>query len=209
MNENYQHPAMPEDAEHGILKGMYLLQTLGASEGAKVRLIGAGTILREVEAAAEILHEQHDLTVEVWSVTSFTELAREAQDCERWNLLNASELPRRSYVAECLVGEAPVVAASDYVKAIPEQLRGCIEAPYHVLGTDGFGRSDTREQLRNFFEVDRRFIALAALNKLAQSQVISSQTVVAAQAKLGISPDKLNPRLTLEFELNLTHPLGR
>jgi pyruvate dehydrogenase E1 component len=196
MNENYQHPAMPEDAEHGILKGMYLLQTLGANEGAQVRLIGAGTILREVEAAAEILHEQHDLTVEVWSVTSFTELAREAQDCERWNLLNASELPRRSYVAQCLVGEAPVVAASDYVKAIPEQLRGCIEAPYHVLGTDGFGRSDTREQLRNFFEVDRRFIALAALNKLAQSQVISSQTVVAAQAKLGISPDKLNPRLS-------------
>ncbi|NKC00985.1 MAG: pyruvate dehydrogenase (acetyl-transferring), homodimeric type [Pseudomonadales bacterium] len=195
MNENYQHPEMPEGAEEGILKGMYLLKTVGTGEGNKVRLIGAGTILREVEAAAEILHQQHSVTVEVWSVTSFTELAREAQDCERWNLLNPALEPKQCYAAECLAGTDPVVAASDYVKAIPEQLRGCIEAPYHVLGTDGFGRSDTREQLRNFFEVDRRFITLAALSKLAQSQVIPSQTVVAAQEEFGISPDKLNPRL--------------
>jgi pyruvate dehydrogenase E1 component len=196
MNENYVHPEMPEGAEPGILKGMYLLKVLGGEQTKRVRLLGSGTILREVEAAAVMLHEQYDVSVEIWSVTSFTELARQAQDCERWNMLNPGEQSRQSYVAECLGGEAPVIAASDYVKAIPEQLRVSIDAPFHVLGTDGFGRSDTREQLRGFFEVDRRFVTLAALNKLAQAQIIPSQTVVDARQEMGIEPDKINPRLS-------------
>ncbi len=195
MNENYVHPPMPDGVEAGILKGMYCLRTLGEEQTKKARLLGSGAILREVEAAAEILHSEHGVTVEVWSVTSFTELAREVQDCERWNLLNPGEDPRQSYVSTALPGDAPVVAASDYVKSIPEQIRGAIKAPYHVLGTDGYGRSDTREQLRSFFEVDRRFIALAALSKLAQAQLISSQEVLKAQETLEIEPIKPNPRL--------------
>ncbi len=196
MNENYQHPPMPEGAEADILKGMYRLRTLGDDAAKRVRLLGAGTILREVEAAAETLHENYGVSVEIWSVTSFTELTRNYQDVERWNLLNPAEAPRTSHVAECLSGETPVVAASDYVKAIPEQLRGAIDAPYHVLGTDGFGRSDTREKLREFFEVDRNFVTLAALAKLAEAQIIPSKTVAEAIDQLGIDTGKANPRIS-------------
>jgi pyruvate dehydrogenase E1 component len=196
MNENYQHPAMPEGAEEGILKGMYLLQTLGDDTVKKVRLLGSGTILREVEAAAATLHEDYGVSVEVWSVTSFTELAREAQDVARYNLLHPEEDQQVSYVAQCLSGDAPVVASSDYMKALPEQLRSCIDAPYHVLGTDGFGRSDTREKLRHFFEVDRKFVTLAALSKLAEKQVVSTQDVKQAREQMGIDIDKSNPRLS-------------
>ena len=151
-----------------------------------VRLLGSGTILREVETAATTLHEEFGVAVEVWSVTSFTELAREIQDVERWNLLHPEETPRQSYAAQCLAGDAPIVAATDYMKALPEQLRSQITAPYHVLGTDGFGRSDTREQLRHFFEVDRRFIALAALGRLAAKQVITADEVRKARDQFGI-----------------------
>ena len=196
MNENYQHPAMPEGAEEGILKGMYLLQTLGDDTAKKVRLLGSGTILREVEAAAATLHEDYGVSVEVWSVTSFTELAREAQDVARYNLLHPEEEQQVPYVAQCLSGDAPVVASSDYMKALPEQLRSCIDAPYHVLGTDGFGRSDTREKLRHFFEVDRKFVTLAALSKLAEKQVVSTQDVKQAREQMGIDIDKSNPRLS-------------
>ena len=175
---------------------MYRLKTLGDEQSKRVRLLGAGTILREVEAAADMLHDDYGVSVEVWSVTSFTELAREIQDVERWNLLNPTEEPRTSYVQSCLAGDAPIVAATDYMKAIPEQIRGVLSAPYHVLGTDGFGRSDTREQLRHFFEVDRRFVALAALSKLAQGQMISNQEVADARQKFGIDADKSNPRLS-------------
>ena len=196
MNENYQHPAMPEGAEESILKGMYLLRTLGDDAAKKVRLLGSGTILREVEAAAEILHEEYGVSVEVWSVTSFTELAREAQDVARYNLLHPEEDQQLSYVAQCLSGDAPVVASTDYMKALPEQIRGSIEAPYHVLGTDGFGRSDTREELRHFFEVDRKFVTLAALAKLAEKQVVSTQDVKQAREQLGIDVAKSNPRLS-------------
>ena len=194
MNENYQQPEMPDGAEDGIVRGMYKLRQLGDDQVKRVRLLGSGTVLREVEAAADTLHEQFGVTVEIWSVTSFTELAREAQDCERWNLLHPAEEPRQSYVAQCLGGDVPVVAATDYQKALPEQIRGAFSAPYHVLGTDGFGRSDTREQLRHFFEVDRKFVALAALHKLAQAQIIPAAEVAAAQSTLGIDADKLNPR---------------
>jgi pyruvate dehydrogenase E1 component len=175
---------------------MYPLRTVGDDGGIRVRLLGSGTILREVEAAAELLHANHGVTSEIWSVTSFTELAREAQDVARWNLLHPAEDPRVSYVAECLEGETPVVAASDYMKALPELLRGSITAPYHVLGTDGFGRSDTREKLREFFEVDRHFIALAALAKLSDGQHVSSKDVAKAQKKYKIDRDKRNPRLS-------------
>ena len=195
MNENYQHPAMPEGVEEGILRGMYKCLSLGDDKAKKIRLLGSGTILREVEAAAQMLHDDYDVTVEVFSVTSFTELARDIQDVQRWNMLHPEEVPRESYVASCLSGSDPVVAASDYMKAIPELIRGAIEAPYHVLGTDGFGRSDTRERLRHFFEVDRNFVTLAALNELARGQVISTQQVVDARDKLQIAPDKANPRL--------------
>ncbi|MEM7096952.1 MAG: pyruvate dehydrogenase (acetyl-transferring), homodimeric type [Pseudomonadota bacterium] len=196
MNENYQHPAMPEGAEEGILKGMYLLSSLPGDEAKKVRLLGSGTILREVEAAATILNEEYGAAVEVWSVTSFVELAREAQDVERWNLLNPDAEPKTPYVSRCLDGQAPIVASSDYMKSVAEQIRGCVSAPYHVLGTDGFGRSDTREQLRHHFEVDHRFVVLAALNKLAQQQAVSVQDVVAARDKFGIAAEKPNPRLS-------------
>jgi len=182
--------------EEGIVKGMYRLRTLGEDKVKRVRLLGSGTILREVEAAAETLHEQHGVSVEVWSVTSFTELARDAQDVARWNMLHPDEAPRVSYAAECLAGDSPVIAASDYMKAVPEQLRGSIGAPYHTLGTDGFGRSDTREKLRHFFEVDRKFVTLAALAKLAQAQVVSSQEVKQAREDLGIDAEKSNPRMS-------------
>ena len=195
MNENYLQPAMPEGAVPGILKGMYQLRQHGDDETNKVRLLGSGTILREIEAAAQMLHEDYGVTTEVWSVTSFNELAREGQDVTRWNLLHPEEEPRVSFISESLQGDAPVVAASDYMKTLAEQLRPYIPANYQVLGTDGFGRSDTREALRHFFEVDRKFITLAALRCLADEQKMSLDTVRDARDALGIDPEKANPRL--------------
>ncbi len=195
MNENYVQPAMPKGVEGDILKGMYRLRKIGNGKAKRVRLLGSGTILREVEAAAEVLHEQHGVSCEVFSVTSFNELAREAADVARWNLLHPDEPPRVSHVARLLEGDAPVVAASDYMKALAEQIRREISAPYHVLGTDGFGRSDTRETLRHFFEVDRRFVTLAALKSLADAQKIPVEEVRKARDNLSIDPEKPNPRL--------------
>ena len=195
MNENYVQPAMPKGIEADILKGMYKLRSHGKGEVKKVRLLGSGTILREVEAAAEELHEKYGVSSEVYSVTSYTELAREAQDVVRWNMLHPDEEPRQSHAATLLEGDAPVIASSDYVKALAEQIRSQIKAPYHVLGTDGFGRSDTREELRHFFEVDRRFVVLAALKSLADDQKISTDVVKKARDELAIDPDKPNPRL--------------
>jgi pyruvate dehydrogenase E1 component len=195
MNENYVHPAMPEGVADDILKGMYRLRSIGKDEGRRVRLLGSGTLLREVEAAAELLAAEYGVAVEVFSVTSFTELAREVQDCARWNLLHPDEPPKVSHVARLLAGDVPVVTASDYMKALAEQLRSAISAPYHVLGTDGFGRSDTREELRHFFEVDRRFVALAALKTLAEQQKIPHTAVREARDAMGIDPFKPNPRL--------------
>jgi len=195
MNENYLQPAMPEGAAAGILKGMYRLRQHGDDETNKVRLLGSGTILREVEAAAKMLHDDYGVTTEVLSVTSFNELAREGQDVARWNLLHPEEEPKVSYVSELLQGAAPVVAASDYMKTLAEQLRPYIPSNYAVLGTDGFGRSDTREALRHFFEVDRKFITLAALRCLADEQKISLDTVREARDALGIDPEKVNPRM--------------
>ena len=199
MNENYVQPAMPEGVSEDILKGMYRLRTCGAFDAdqpRRVRLLGSGVILREVLEAAERLQADYDVASEVWSVTSFSELAREGADVERWNLLHPGEEPRRCHAARCLDGDVPVVASSDYVRAQAESIRGLFDAPYRVLGTDGFGRSDTRSRLRHFFEVDEKFVTLAALQQLARRQVIPEARVQDAIDDLGIDADKPNPRYT-------------
>jgi pyruvate dehydrogenase E1 component len=195
MNEKYPQPAMPAGVEEGILRGIYRLRTVGEGDGMRVRLMGSGTILREVEAAAEILHAEFGVIAEIYSLTSATELAREARDVARWNLLNPKQEPRQSYFARILAGDAPIVAASDYIKALIEPLRAEVSCPFHVLGTDGFGRSDTRQKLRDFFEVDRRFVALAALKALADREKISRDVVDKARESWAIAADKPNPRL--------------
>ena len=198
MNENYVHPPMPDGAEEGIRKGMYLLREGKAGKGKKaakrVQLLGAGTILREVEAAADILREQYGIEADVWSVTSFNELRRDGMDAERWNMLHPEDKPRQSWVAQCLEGRSgPVVAATDYMKIYADQIRPYISAPYKVLGTDGFGRSDSRAKLREFFEVDRRFVTLAALKALADAGELEVSVVSKAMQEFGISADKVNP----------------
>jgi len=195
MNENYPHPGLPQGAEEGILKGMYLFRP-GAKHKHKVQLLGSGTILREVIAAAELLETDWDVSADVWSCTSFTELRRDGLDCERWSLLHPTEPPRVSWVAKCLARHAgPVVASSDYIKTFADQIRAFIPAgrAYRVLGTDGFGRSDTRAKLRDFFEVDRHWVALAALKALADQGDIQASVVAAAIKKYGIDPNKPNP----------------
>ncbi len=197
MNENYAHPAMPEGAEQGILKGMYLLSETRTSKWAakpKVQLLGSGTILREVIAAAELLQQDFDVGADVWSVTSFTQLRREGSECQRWNMLHPLEKPRMSHVESCLKDRSgPVIASTDYMKIHADQIRAFIHKPYRVLGTDGFGRSDTREKLRNFFEVDRHHVVIAALKSLAEEGAIPAEQVDAAIRKYGIDPDKPNP----------------
>ena len=194
MNESYPQPPMPDGVADGILRGVYRLKSVGEDEVKRVRLLGSGTILREVEAAAEALQADYGVASDVYCVTSYNELARQGQDVARWNLLHPEQPPRVSYVSQVLAGEAPVVASSDYMKSLAEQIRPFVAAPYHVLGTDGFGRSDTREALRHFFEVDRRFVVLAALKSLADAQKIPMEEVRAARDKLGIDPEKANPR---------------
>jgi len=193
MNENYAHPAMPEGVAEGILKGMYLLRTGGRGK-VRVNLLGSGTILREVLAAAELLEQEFGVPADVFSVTSFSELRREAIDAERWNLLHPSEPPRTPYVRQCLEGrDGPFVAATDYMRAVPDQVRQWVPGRYHALGTDGYGRSDSRAALRGFFEVDRRWIALAALKTLADEGMLDVATVAGAIERFGIDPDKPNP----------------
>ena len=200
MNENYTHPPMPQGAEEGIVRGIYPLQRVGLEDGESpspkhVRLLGSGTILREVLAAAESLLETHGITSDVYSVTSFTELARDGADTERWNLLHPAEEPRTSYVQQVLgKSDAPVIASTDYVRAHAGQIATWIDAPYYPLGTDGFGRSDTRQRLREFFEVDRRFVSLAALSGLARRQVIPATEVDAAIKSLALAADSTPPR---------------
>ena len=194
MNENYVQPAIPEGAEAGIVRGLYKLRSHGRKGRKFVRLLGSGAILREVEAAAVLL-EELGVASEVWSVTSFTELARDGHDVARWNMLHPEEKPRESYVGECLGdSDAPVVAATDYIKAHADQVRAFVRAPYRVLGTDGFGRSDSRSQLRHFFEVDRRFVAVAALQSLAEQQLVPGKLVQTTIEKFEIDPNKPNPR---------------
>ncbi len=199
MNENYAHPALPEGVEAGILKGMYLFKEAktGKKKRPRAQLLGSGTILREVIAAADLLEQDFDVAADVWSVTSFTELYRDGSDAERWNLLHPQEQPKASYVEQCLVErEGPVVAATDYVRTFANQIRPFVPRRYTVLGTDGYGRSDTRKQLRHFFEVDRHYVALAALKALADEGMLPVAKVSEAIKKYQIDPEKSNPRLS-------------
>jgi pyruvate dehydrogenase E1 component len=163
MNENYVHPAMPEGAEEGILRGMYRLRS---TKRPQVQLLGSGTILNEVLAAADLLRDDWGVEADVWSVTSFTELRREGIEVERWNMLHPTDEPRQSYVTQHLIKDVPVVASTDYIRAFADQIRQWVPASYRVLGTDGFGRSDYRRALRSFFEIDRHYVTVAALREL-------------------------------------------
>ncbi|BBJ00538.1 pyruvate dehydrogenase E1 component [Ferrigenium kumadai] len=194
MNENYAHPAMPKGAEEGIVKGMYLFSEGKKAKAPKVQLLGSGTILREAIAAAELLEKDFGVSADIWSVTSFNELRRDGLDAERWNMLHPESKPRASYVEQCLAKrEGPVIAATDYIKSYADQIRSYVPARYKVLGTDGFGRSDTRKKLRGFFEVDRHYIAVAALKSLAEEGSIEAVQVSRAIKLYNINPDKPNP----------------
>jgi pyruvate dehydrogenase E1 component len=193
MNENYPQPAMPDGSREGILRGMYRFRD-GADLPMRVQLLGAGTILREALAAAELLEKDFETAADVWSVTSFNELRRDGLDAERWSLLHPEDPPRAGFVATQLAEtDGPIVAATDYQRAYADQIRPFVPRRYRVLGTDGFGRSDMRSQLRRFFEVDRHYIALAALKALADEGEIAASTVTAAIEKYRIDPDKPNP----------------
>jgi pyruvate dehydrogenase E1 component len=197
MNENYEHPPLPQGAEQGILKGMYLLRESKSKAKPRVQLLGSGTILREVEAAAELLEKDWGVSADVWSATSFTELRRDGLAADRWNMLHPEGKPRIPYVTEMLQKRpaGPVVAASDYIKTFADQIRPFIpkERSYRVLGTDGFGRSDSRAKLRHFFEVNRYFVAIAALKALADQGEGKAKTVADAIKKYGIDPEKADP----------------
>ncbi len=191
MNENYPHPPMPEGAVAGILRGMHPIRT---DPNARLQLMGSGAILREVEAAAVMLENEFDIAADVWSATSFTELRRDAMAARRWNRLHPTSKPRQAFVTEQLAGRrGPIVAATDYMEVVPEQIRPFVDRRFVVLGTDGFGRSDTRQQLRNFFEVDRRHIVVAALHALAQEGEIEAKLVDEAITRYGIDPDAPDP----------------
>ena len=194
MNENYGHPAMPPGAEAGIIKGLYRFRE--RKGGRPVQLLGSGTILREVIAAADLLESDYGVAATVWSAPSFNELAREGHDVTRWNRLHPKEPPKTPYVTDCLAGqEGPVVASTDYVKTYAEQIRAFVPGRYITLGTDGFGRSSTRKKLRRHFEVDRFHVAVAALKALADEGSIKAKVVADAIAKYGIDADAAPPRL--------------
>ncbi|HRX90542.1 MAG TPA: pyruvate dehydrogenase (acetyl-transferring), homodimeric type [Steroidobacteraceae bacterium] len=193
MNENYVQPALPKGVEQGILKGMYRLQT-GGRKKLRTTLLGSGTVLRECQAAAELLETEFGVSADVYSVPSFGELRRDAIDCERWNMLHPGDEPRVPYVQQLLAkADGPFVAVTDYMRLVPDQVRQWVPGRYVTLGTDGFGRSDARAALRQHFEVDRRYIVVAALHALAADGRVEPAKVAAAIAKLGIDPTKPNP----------------
>ncbi|MEM8734954.1 MAG: pyruvate dehydrogenase (acetyl-transferring), homodimeric type [Planctomycetota bacterium] len=194
-NENYAMPAMPEGVEDGIVKGIYKLGSQKVkSAKATVQLFGTGPILRSTLAAQKMLAEKYKIASDVWSVTSYTQLRREAQDCERWNMLHPTEKPKQSYIEKTLSGvEGPFIAASDHVRALPEQLQSYIPGDYFVLGTDGMGRSETREALRRHFEVDAESIVIATLYRLAKAGTLSYEDVAKAIKDLDYDPEKVNP----------------
>ncbi|MDP4023594.1 pyruvate dehydrogenase (acetyl-transferring), homodimeric type [Methylobacterium sp. NEAU 140] len=195
MNENYEHPGMPDGAEEGILKGMYLFREGKGKAGApRVQLMGSGVILREAIAAADLLEQDFGVVSDIWSCPSFTELRREAMACERWNLLHPEEAPRKSYVETCLTGRSgPVIATTDYMRLFADQIRAWVPGRYRVLGTDGFGRSDYRKRLRDFFEVNRYWTAVAALQCLAEEGAVPKAKVTEAIAKYGLDTSKPAP----------------
>ncbi len=194
MNENYPHPAMPEGVEEGIVKGMYPLRRTTSDAKLRVQLMGSGTILREVEAAAAILESDYKVAADIWSVTSVNELQREGKSVERWNLLHPEDEPRQAYVtAQLAETQGPVVIATDYMKSYADQLREFIPTRYVVLGTDGFGRSDTRDKLRKHFEVSREYVVIAALKALADDGEIERSVVSEAMRNLGVPAEKADP----------------
>lgn len=194
MNENYLQPDMPEGVEEGIIKGMYKLQEAKKKAPKHVQLLGSGTILREVIKASRMLEEDYSISATIWSVTSFNELRRDGLAKERYNALHPLEKPQTAYVTELLQDQkGPVIAATDYMRAYAEQIRPFVSQRYVTLGTDGYGRSDTRERLRHFFEVDAKFIVLAALNALAAEGSLDKSVVADAMKRYNINPDKLDP----------------
>ncbi|MEY3885058.1 MAG: hypothetical protein RIS87_833 [Pseudomonadota bacterium] len=193
MNENYTHPEMPKGAEAGILKGIYNFSKSKA-KGEKVQLMGSGVILREVIAAAEMLEKEWGVAADVWSVTSFNELRRDGLDAERWNMLNPEKPQRLSYVAEAMQGaQGPTIASTDYMKAFAEQIAGFVPGKFVALGTDGYGRSDSREALRSFFEVDKYYVVVAALKALADEGKLPASKVTEAIVKYKLDANKPNP----------------
>ena len=194
LNENYHMPAMPEGVEEGIRKGIYKLETLTGDKG-KVQLLGSGAILRHVREAGQILSSEYGISSDIYSVTSFTELAREGQDCDRWNMLHPSETPRVPYITQ-VMNDAPAVASTDWMKLFAEQVRGYVPADqYRVLGTDGYGRSDSRDNLRHHFEIDAGYVVVAALGELAKRGEVDVKVVEEAIKKFSINPEKVNPRV--------------
>jgi pyruvate dehydrogenase E1 component len=195
MNENYSHPKMPENTEAGILKGMYLLKDGKNKESdSRPQLMGSGTILREVLAAADMLDKDFSISCDVWSVTSFNELRREALEIDRSNQLNPSARKKYSYLHKCLKNKkGPFIAATDYMKLVPDQIQKWIPGKYTTLGTDGYGRSDARKALRDHFEVDSRYIVLATLSSLLDEGKIEQKVVLDAIKKYKINIDKTDP----------------
>ena len=198
MNENYPHPDMPEGAAEGILKGMYLLKDAGKPKKGELRvqLLGSGTILREAIAAAELLDKDFGVSADIWSCPSFTELRRDGFEAERYNRFHPEGEQKKAYVTSCLEGrQGPAIAATDYVRAFADQIRAFVPMKYTVLGTDGFGRSDTRANLRRFFEVDRYYIAHAAIAALAAEGKMNGKDVARAIKQYKIDADRLNPTI--------------
>jgi pyruvate dehydrogenase E1 component len=194
MNENYAHPALPTGAEAGILKGMYAFRSMPESDAPRVQLLGSGVILNEAVAAADLLKSDWGVESDLWSCPSFTELRREAMSASRWNLLHPTQEARVPYVTACLSGtRGPVIAATDYMRAFADQIREYVPRRYKVLGTDGFGRSDSRANLRRFFEVSRYYIVLAALTALAEEGELPRAKAAEAIAKYGIDCERAAP----------------
>ena len=197
LNENYAMPGLKAGTEEQIIKGMYLLEEgNGGKKTPRVNLLGSGTILRESMEARKLLESDWGVAAQVWSCPSFNELARDGQDCERWNLLHPTQPPRQAFVTEQLAAHpGPVVASTDYLKNYAEQIRAFIpkDRSYKVLGTDGFGRSDFRSKLREHFEVNRHYIVVAALKALADEGTVPAAKVADAISRYGIAADKINP----------------
>jgi pyruvate dehydrogenase E1 component len=195
MNENYPMPEMPGEVKEGIVKGMYKFRTSDKKNSKmKAQLFGSGTIMNEVLKAAAILEEDFKVASDVWSVTSYKQLRRDALEAERWNLLHPNETQKVSYISKMLANEDGVfVASSDYVKTLPDSIAKWFPRPLHSLGTEGFGRSESRAALRDFFEVDAKHIVLAALNGLVKDGKLKSADLDKAMKKLGINPNKKNP----------------
>ncbi|MDX9801236.1 MAG: pyruvate dehydrogenase (acetyl-transferring), homodimeric type, partial [Spirochaetia bacterium] len=196
MNENYIQPAMPEGAEEGIIKGVYLFRKGGESK-TRVQLMGSGTILREVIAASDLLKKDFEIESDIWSIPGINQLHRDGIEAERWNMTHPGEKKKVPYLTKVLKGHnGPFVISTDYVKAYQEQIRRLIPGRFTVLGTDGYGRSDSRENLRKFFEVDRYYIAVAALSSLFEEGTVKAETVQKAIRKYKIDPEKLNPAIS-------------